>query len=130
MTIVGIAGVMRLTRSSMLEQLGSEYIKLARIKGVSERAIVWRHALRNSLSGVTAYLGVGFATLITGSILLETVFAWPGVGRLLYEGIVNRDYPVVQTVIVIKASFIVLVNLVADVLQAYVDPRIRLGAHR
>lgn len=120
------AGIMRLVRSSMLDAMGGEYIKLARLKGISEQRVTWVHALRNSLTAAVAFLGVYFSTLITGSVIIETVFAWPGSGRLLYEGIVNRDYPLVQGVILYSAAIVVVVNLVFDILQAYLDPRVRL----
>lgn len=121
-----LAGIMRLVRSSMLESLGSEYIKLARIKGVSERKVVWSHALRNSMTSGLTFLGVYFSVLVTGSIVIEKVFAWPGAGRLLYDGIVARDYPLVQGVILITAVLIVIVNIAFDILHAYLDPRVRL----
>jgi len=125
-TVPDIAETMRLTRSSMLEQLRKEYTKLARVKGVSEGNIVWRHALKNSLTAVIAASGASFALLLTGSILIENVFAWPGTGRLLWEGIQNRDFPVVQALIILQGLALVLMNLAADLLHAYVDPRVRL----
>ena len=130
LTVTGVAGTMRLTRSSMLEQLNSEYIKLARIKGVSEGAIVWKHALKNSLTAVVASMGTSFALLLTGSILIENVFAWPGTGRLLHEGISNRDFPIVQTLVIFQGAFLVLINLGADLLQALIDPRVRITGSR
>ena len=120
-----VAGIMRLVRSSMLEALDSEYVKLARLKGVSEQAVIWNHALRNSLTTTISFAGVYFAVLITGTIVIEKVFAWPGVGRLLYEGIMFRDYPVVQGLIILKGALIVGVNLLVDILYCYLDPRIR-----
>ena len=126
LTIPGIAETMRLTRSSMLEQLRKEYIKLARIKGVSETRIVWAHALKNSLTAVVAAAGTTFALLLTGSILIENVFAWPGTGRLLWEAISNRDFPVVQCLIVLQGLSLVLINLAADLIQRWLDPRVRL----
>ncbi len=130
MTVTGVAGTMRLARSSMLEQLGREYVKLARVKGVSEGAIVWKHALKNSLTAVVASMGTSFALLLTGSILVENVFAWPGTGRLLQEGISGRDFPVVQALIVFQGIALVLVNLGADLLQALIDPRVRIAGSR
>ena len=120
-----VAGIMRLLRSSMLEVLDSEFIKLARIKGLTERKIVWKHALRNSLIPVVTFGGIYMAVLITAAILVETVFAWPGVGRLVYESIVFRDFPVVQAVVLMTAGFVILTSLVVDILYAYLDPRIR-----
>jgi peptide/nickel transport system permease protein len=120
-----IAGIMRLIRSSMLAELDNEYAKLARIKGVTENSVVWKHCLRNSLIPAISYGGVYFARLISGTIVIETVFAWPGSGRLLYDSIMMRDYPVVQTVIILKSAMILVVTLVVDILYAYLDPRIR-----
>jgi peptide/nickel transport system permease protein len=120
-----VAGIMRLLRSSMLEVLDSEFIKLARIKGLTERKIVWKHALRNSLIPVVTFGGIYMAVLITAAILVETVFAWPGVGRLVYESIVFRDFPVVQAIVLMTAGFVILTSLVVDILYAYLDPRIR-----
>jgi ABC-type dipeptide/oligopeptide/nickel transport system permease component len=121
-----MAGLLRLVGSSMLDAIDSEYVKLARLKGESELRVVWKHALRNSLTGAVSYLGVMFAALITGSVVIEKVFAWPGTGRLIYDGIVARDYPVVQGVILCSATFIVLVTLSSDIVHAYLEPRIRL----
>ncbi|PON15488.1 ABC transporter permease [Candidatus Entotheonella serta] len=120
-----VAGIMRLLRSSMLEVLDSEFIKLARIKGLTEARIIWKHALRNSLIPVVTFGGIYMAVLITAAILVETVFAWPGVGRLVYESIVFRDFPVVQAVVLMTAGFVILTSLVVDILYAYLDPRIR-----
>jgi peptide/nickel transport system permease protein len=122
-----VAGVMRLLRSSMLEVLDSEFVKLARIKGVSEKTIIWRHTLRNALIPVLTFGGVYFAHFITAAILVETVFAWPGMGRLLYEAVLFRDFPLAQGVILATAAITVTVNLLVDILYAYVNPRIRYG---
>jgi len=120
------AGFMRLTRSSMLEVLDSEYVKLARIKGLSENVVIWKHCLRNALIPVLTLWGVFVGNLITGAIVTETVFAWPGVGRLTYEAVIYRDFPLLQAVIILKAILILCINLTVDILYAYVDPRIRL----
>src|SRR5262245_31172548 len=121
------AGFMRLTRSSMLDVLESEYVKLARIKGLSESVVIWKHCLRNALIPVLTLWGVFVGNLITGAIVTETVFAWPGVGRLTYEAVIYRDFPLLQAVIILKAILILSINLAVDILYAYVDPRIRLG---
>jgi len=121
------AGFMRLTRSSMLEVLESEYVKLARIKGLSESVVIWKHCLRNALIPVLTLWGVFVGNLITGAIVTETVFAWPGVGRLTYEAVIYRDFPLLQAVIILKAILILCINLVVDILYAYVDPRIRVN---
>ena len=125
MGLFTVAAVTRLTRSSMLEILDSEYIKLARIKGVSEAIVIWKHALRNSLMPVITFMGTFFATMITGAVVIETVFSWPGIGRLAYESILNRDFPVMQAVILFMTSLYILANLIVDILYAWVDPRIR-----
>lgn len=122
-----VAGFMRLIRSSMLEVLDSEFVKLARIKGMSETNVVWKHCLRNALIPVLSLWGVLMGGLVTGAIVTETVFAWPGIGRLTYEAVIFRDYPLLQAVIILDAVLIVFINLVVDILYAYVDPRIRLA---
>lgn len=120
-----VAGIMRLLRSSLLEVLDSEFVKLARIKGVSETRVIWKHALRNALIPVVTLGGIYMAILITAAILVETVFAWPGIGRLVYESIVFRDFPVVQAVVMLTATFVIATSLLVDILYAYLDPRIR-----
>jgi peptide/nickel transport system permease protein len=121
------AGFMRLSRSSMLDVMESEFVKLARIKGLSERVVIWKHCLRNALIPLLTLWGVFVGNLITGAIITETVFAWPGVGRLTYEAVIYRDFPLLQAVIILKAILILSINLVVDILYAYVDPRIRLS---
>ena len=120
-----VAGMMRLVRSSLLEVMGSEFVKLARIKGLSQTVVIWKHCLSNALIPVTTLFGVYFALLITGAIVTETVFAWPGVGRLTYEAVIFRDYPMLQAVILLKAILVLGVNLSVDILYAYLDPRVR-----
>jgi peptide/nickel transport system permease protein len=114
-------------RSSMLDTMGSEFVKLARIKGVPEGRVIWKHALRNALIPVLTFGAIYLAILITGAILVETVFAWPGIGQLIYQGIVFRDFPVVQAVVLLTAAIVISVNLLVDILYAYLDPRIRYG---
>jgi peptide/nickel transport system permease protein len=120
-----VAGLMRLLRSSMLEVLDSEYVKLARLKGVVERRVVWMHALKNALIPVVTFAGIYFSILVTTAIVVETVFAWPGLGRLAYEGISSRDFPVIQAVVLTTAAIVTIVNLAVDLLYALIDPRIR-----
>jgi peptide/nickel transport system permease protein len=120
-----VAGMMRLLRSGMLEVLDSEYVKLARVKGVLEPRVVWMHALKNALIPVVTFAGIYFSILVTTAIVVETVFAWPGLGRLAYEGISSRDYPVIQAVVLTTAVIVALVNLSVDCLYAVIDPRIR-----
>jgi len=120
-----VAGVVRLLRSSMLEALDSEYIKMARIKGVSERVVVYKHALRNSLLPILSFGGMYIAIMITGAILIETVFAWPGIGRLAYRAIVSQDFPLIQGVVMAAAAVVMTANLITDILYSFFDPRIR-----
>jgi ABC-type dipeptide/oligopeptide/nickel transport system permease component len=121
------AAHMRLTRSSMLEVLGSEYVKLARLKGLPEALVIGKHAFKNALIPVLTLAGINLVLMINVSVVVETVFAWPGVGRLFYEGIAFRDFPVVQASVILSGAMIVAVNLIVDVLYAWIDPRIRLG---
>jgi ABC-type dipeptide/oligopeptide/nickel transport system permease component len=120
-----LPGMMRLVRSGMLDVLDSEYIKMARIKGLPERMVIWKHALRNALITPLTTAGMLFTLLITGEVVIETVFNWPGIGRLSWEAMVARDFPVVQGVILIVAALVLFVNLLVDILYAYVDPQIR-----
>ncbi len=120
-----LPGMMRLVRSSMLDVLDSEYIKLARIKGLPERIVIWKHALRNALITPLTTAGMLFAFLISGAVVIENVFNWPGVGRLSVEGMVARDFPVVQGVTLMVATLVLLINLLVDILYAYIDPQIR-----
>jgi peptide/nickel transport system permease protein len=122
-----VAGFMRITRSAMLEVMESEFVKLARIKGLSETTVIWKHCLRNALIPVLTLWGVFVGNLITGAIVTETVFAWPGIGRLTYEAVIYRDFPLLQAVIILKSILILTINLGVDILYAYVDPRIRLA---
>ena len=119
------AAHMRLTRSSMLEVLGSEYVKLARLKGLPEALVIAKHAFKNALIPVLTLAGINLVLMVNVAVVVETVFAWPGIGRLLYEGIAFRDFPVVQATVLLGGSMIVVVNLVIDLLYAVIDPRIR-----
>lgn len=121
-----MAGISRLLRSSMVESLDSEYIKLARIKGVSQRGIVWKHGLRNALLPVVTYLGINIVAMVGGSVTVETVFAWPGVGRMMYSGVSQQDYPLEQGILLILGLIVIVVNLLIDILYTYIDPRVRL----
>jgi peptide/nickel transport system permease protein len=120
-----IAAIVRLTRSAMLDVLDAEYIKLARLKGLPESVVVWKHALRNAAIVPLTYFGVLAGSILTGSVVIETVFAWPGIGWLAIEAIRGRDFPVVQTVVIVFAVIFLLANLLVDLLYAVVDPRIR-----
>ncbi len=119
------AAHMRLTRSAMLEVLGSEYVKLARLKGLPEALVIAKHAFKNALIPVLTLAGINLVVMVNVAVVVETVFAWPGVGRLLYEGISFRDFPVVQATVLIGGAMIVIVNFFVDVLYAVIDPRIR-----
>ncbi|HVC57845.1 MAG TPA: ABC transporter permease [Stellaceae bacterium] len=121
------AAHMRLTRSSMLEVLGSEYIKLARIKGLPQILVIAKHAFKNALIPVLTLAGINLVLMVNVAVVVETVFAWPGIGRLLYEGITFRDFPIVQGVVIMGGAMIVIVNLLIDIIYAVIDPRIRLG---
>lgn len=114
----------RMTRTTMLEVLRQDYVRTGRAKGLTERAVIWRHALRNALIPVVTIMGLQFGILLSGAVLTETVFAWPGIGRLLVDAISYRDYPVVQGVILFIAVGFTFVNLAVDILYAYLDPRI------
>jgi len=119
------AAHMRLTRSSMLEVLGSEYVKLARLKGLPEALVIGKHAFKNALIPVLTLAGINLVIMVNVAIVVETVFAWPGVGRLLAEGIAFRDFPVVQATVLLGGAMIVVVNFFVDILYAVIDPRIR-----
>lgn len=120
------ASLLRLTRSSMLEVMRSEYIKLARLKGLPETVVLALHAFKNALIPVFTLAGVNLVIMVNAAVIVEVIFAWPGIGRLLYEGIFQRDFPLVQGVVVMAGFMIVGVNLIVDILYAYIDPRIRL----
>ena len=120
------AGIMRLIRSSMLEVLGTDYVLFARVKGVSRSAVIWKHALRNALLPVVTFSGMYFALLIGGAVVIETVFAWPGIGRLACLAVVDRDFTVIQGVVIIIAAIVAAVNLIVDIVYYWIDPRIRL----
>ena len=120
-----LAGVVRLLRGSMLDVLDSEYVKFARIKGLAESVVTWKHALKNALIPVVTFVGFYFGILLAGSVVVETVFAWPGIGRLAFEAVQWRDYPVIQGVVLLVSTIILAANLVVDILYAYIDPRIR-----
>ena len=119
------APLMRLLRSSMLEVLDSEYVKLARVKGVAERWVIWRHALRNALIPLVTFGGYYLGLLVGGVVVTETVFAWPGLGLLSYEAVLWRDYPVIQGVVLFICASVLFINLAVDLLYAYLDPKIR-----
>ena len=120
-----LPGMMRLVRSGMLDVLDSEYVKLARIKGLPERIVIWKHTLRNALIAPLTAAGMIFAMLITGAVVTEVVFAWPGIGRLFIESLFARDFPLVQGITLFVAVVVLLVNLLVDIMYAYINPEIR-----
>lgn len=121
------AGIARLTRSSMLEVIRQDYIRTARAKGLAERPVIFKHALKNALIPVVTIIGLELGGLLTGSILTETVFGIPGLGRLAIEGITYRDFPVIQGTVLFTAVVYVLANIIVDISYAFLDPRIRLS---
>jgi ABC-type dipeptide/oligopeptide/nickel transport system permease component len=120
-----MALVARLTRSSMLEILGRDFIRTGRAKGLAERAVILRHALRNAAVPLLTVLGLQIGTLLGGAVITESVFAWPGMGKLVVDAIFFRDFPVVQTVLILSATIFVVINLLVDLLYTVIDPRIR-----
>jgi peptide/nickel transport system permease protein len=123
--LFSIALVARMTRASMLEVLEQDYVRTAFAKGVPNRSVVYRHALRNAFIPVLTIIGIQFGTLLGGAVLTEFVFAWPGIGRLLVDSIFARDFPMVQGIILVFALMFIIVNLVVDILYSYVNPRIQ-----
>ena len=121
-----VALIVRFTRSAVLDVLRQDYVRTARAKGLSEKMVIYRHALKNALIPLITVIGLQIAILFSGAVVTETVFAWPGVGRFAVQAIYARDFPVVQVVILFMAFVIVLINLVVDIAYAYLDPRIRL----
>jgi ABC-type dipeptide/oligopeptide/nickel transport system permease component len=119
--------VARLTRSSLLEILGQEYIRTGRAKGLGERAVILRHALKNATIPLLTLLGLQIGTLLGGAVITESIFAWPGMGKLVVDAIFFRDFPVVQTVLILSATIFVAINLLVDLLYTVLDPRIRYG---
>jgi peptide/nickel transport system permease protein len=125
--MIAAAIIARLTRSSMLEVLGQDYVRTARAKGLGGFSVVVRHALKNALIPIITIFGLQFGNLLAGAVIVETVFSRPGLGRLIVGGILNKDFPLVQGVVLFVATTYVLINLLVDVAYAYADPRIRFG---
>ena len=124
----GMAAFTRLIRSSMLDVLDSEYIKLARLKGLSETRVIWKHALKNAAIAPLSLFGTILVNLVTGSVVVETIFSWPGIGLLALDAMGARDYQVVQAVALLSAAIFIFMNLLVDLLYGVLDPRVRLGA--
>jgi peptide/nickel transport system permease protein len=119
------AAILRLTRSAMLEVLGSDYIKFARLKGLPEQVVLWKHGLKNALLPVITFAVMLFVQFLGGAVVTETVFAWPGLGRLVLESITTRDYPIVQAGVLVLSALYLTGNLLVDLLYSYLNPRIR-----
>jgi peptide/nickel transport system permease protein len=130
LALPGAAALSRLVKASMLEVLGDDYVRTARAKGVSNGGVVWRHAMRNALVPVATILGLQFGRLLGGAVITESVFSWPGVGRLIRDSIGNRDYAVVQACLLLLVMLFVVINLLTDITYGVLDPRIRLGARQ
>ena len=120
-----VAAMMRLIRSSMLDVLDSEFVKLTRIKGLPEWRVIWKHCLRNAAIAPLTYFAITLGVLVTGSVVIESVFAWPGTGLLAVDAVRARDFQVVQAIVIVFTSVLIMVNLAVDILYAYIDPRIR-----
>jgi peptide/nickel transport system permease protein len=121
------AGYLRLTRSAMLDVMDSEYIKLARAKGVNSTMVLWKHAFRNAIIAPLTFSSLVLAGFITGAIVTETVFSWPGLGRLAFTAVDDNDFPLIVGLMLLFTFMFLVVNLITDILYAYVDPRIRYG---
>ena len=122
-----IAAIMRLARSAMLEVLDSDYVKFARVKGMNDRVVIWKHAARNALIPVITFGGISLAGLLNGSVVVEVVFAWPGVGLMLLEGVLSNNFPQVEGAIMVSGAAYILTALVVDILYGYADPRVRMN---
>ncbi len=125
MILFMLPGMMRLVRSSMLDVLDSEYIKMARIKGLPERSVIWKHALRNALITPLTIIGMLLPSLVLGAVISEQIFNWPGMGTMILQATFERDFPVVQSITMLTAILVLGINLLVDILYAYIDPQIR-----
>ena len=125
-----MASIARLTRSAVLEVLGADYIRTARAKGVAEAWVVAKHTLKNAAIPIVTITGLQFGTLLGGAVVTETVFSWPGIGRLAVEAVVNKDVPLIQAVVFTVAAILLLLNIVIDLVYTALDPRVRLGGYR
>ena len=122
-----MAALTRMTRSSMLDVMDTDYIRLARLKGLPERTVIWKHAFRNALLPILTLFSLQLIFFVSGSVIVESIFAWPGIGQLTVQAIFSRDYPLVQTIVFVTSSVLVLLNVAVDLLYAFIDPRIRLA---
>jgi peptide/nickel transport system permease protein len=124
LALIQMAAFMRFTRSSLLEALRQDYVRTARAKGVPGGRVIWRHAFRNALIPVVTVVGLSLPTLVGGAVLTETVFAWPGIGRLAVGAVFERDYPVIMGVNLLVAAVVIVANLLTDLAYCVIDPRI------
>jgi len=124
---VPFAFITRITRASLIETLQEDFIRTARSKGVPYRTIILKHAFRNSLLPIVTIIGLMFGTLITGAVLTETVFSWPGIGHWMVQGVASRDYPVLQGGVLLIAVFVLIINISVDLICMKIDPRVRKG---
>ncbi|MGI1660594.1 ABC transporter permease [Palleronia sp. KMU-117] len=125
LALPNIAYISRLTRTAMIETLRENYVRTARAKGIGNRRVIWRHALTGAILPVVAYLGPATAAIITGSIVIETIFALPGIGRHFVDAALNRDYPLVMGITILYGGFLIVFNILADILRGWLDPRVR-----
>lgn len=125
---LSMATISRMTRSSMLEVLGQDYVKVARAKGLQERTVLYRHAVRNAAIPIVTLVALELGVLLSGAVIVETIFAWPGIGRLAVDAIVARDFPVVQAIVFFASVIYISINFLTDILYSLIDPRIRLAA--
>jgi peptide/nickel transport system permease protein len=123
--IIYVAQYSRLSRASMLEVIGSDYVRTARAKGLSEKIVIYKHALRNAILPVLTVAGIQIGHLLAGAVLVETVFSWPGMGRLMFDGILRRDYPLIMGILIFSSVMVIVANLITDILYGVLDPRIR-----
>jgi peptide/nickel transport system permease protein len=126
LAVVQAAILARFTRSAVLDVLREDFVRTARAKGLSPRAVLWRHVLRNAMVPVLTVMGLQFATLVTGTIVVEQVFSLPGLGRLIFQAISNRDVPLVQSIVMLLAAVVIAINFVVDLLYAVIDPRLKV----
>jgi len=127
LSIIYVAQYSQMTRASMINTLGSDFIRTARAKGVAERDVFYGHALQNAVLPVVTMVGLQFGNVLAGAVLVESVFDWPGMGRLAFESVLRRDYPVILGILLFSAAMVIIANLVTDLVYRYVDPRIRRG---
>lgn len=120
-------GIMRITRTSMIEVLQTDYVRLARIKGVPEHSVIWKHAFKNAILPILTFAVILFVMMLGGAVVTETVFSWPGLGRLVINSVIWRDYPVVQAVVLFLSSLYIFANFIVDISYAFLNPRIRYG---